>query len=157
MFGIGNVELIIILANFILIIAIPVALLIFIITRLKGNEKNDSNKGTSPFSSPEFIENQHKILEMIQQGKINIDDGEKLLAEINKKALMESPASSFARPLRRRSDNKIIGGVCGAIADYFMISSPLVRLGFLLVAIITGFFYMAVFYITAIFVLPYDK
>ena len=93
---------------------------------------------------------------MIQQGKIDIDDGEKLLAEINRKALLETSASKNDKQLRRRSDNRQLGGVCGAIADYFEISSTVVRLGFILVAIVTGFFAVAIFYIIAVFILPYD-
>lgn len=157
MFGIGNIEVIMILANFILIIAIPVVLVIFIIGRLRGDNKCVNNNETSPFFSSDFIDNQRKILEMIQQDKISIDDGEKLLAEINKKALLETSASTTAKQLRRRSDNRQLGGVCGAVANYFEISSTLVRLGFILIAIITGFFSMIIFYIIALFVLPYDN
>jgi phage shock protein C len=157
MFGIGNMEFILIAAIIVLIIVAPAVLLIFFISRLRGDEKHDDAHETSPFFSPDFTENQRKILKMIRQDKISIDDGERLLTEINKKALLETPASSIAKPLRRRSDNRRLGGVCGAIADYFGINSTLVRLGFVLIAIITGFFTMIIFYIMAALVLPYDN
>lgn len=153
----GNMEFILRAANFIGIIGIPIALLLILIIRLRVENRAVNAHEIAPFFSSDFIDNQRKILEMIQQDKISIDDGEKLLTEINKKALLETSASKTAIQLRRRLDNRQLGGVCGAIADYFEISSTLVRLGFVLIAIITGFFPMIIFYIIALFVLPYDN
>lgn len=152
----GNIGLLFMAANFIVLIAIPFVLL-YLIGRLRGDNKPIDDHETSPFFSSDFIDNQRKILEMIQQGKIGIDDGEKLLTEINKKALLETSASKTKKQLRRRSDNRQLGGVCGAIADYFEISSNLVRLGFVLIGIITGFAGVIIIYIIALFVLPYDN
>lgn len=155
--GLGYVEIIMIGSIFVFVVAMPALLLLFLVSRMRRHNKGINAHEASPFFSTDFIENQRKILSMLQQGKINIDDSEKLLAEINKKALLETPPSSIAKPLRRSSENQMIGGVCGAIADYFSISSNLVRLGFVLVAIITGFFSMIIFYIIAVLVIPYDK
>ena len=156
MFGLGQTEIILMAAIFVAVAVIPTVILSYLIIRLRGDNKPADDHETSPFFSSGFIDNQRKILDMIQQGKIDIDDGEKLLAEINKKALLETSASKTAKQLRRRSDNRQLGGVCGAIADYFEISANLVRLGFVLAAFITGFFPVALFYIIAVFILPYD-
>jgi len=155
--GLGHIELISIVAIIIVLIAIPILLLFFLVIRLRGDNKSINDHETSPFFSSDFIDNQRRILEMIQQGKVGIDDGEKLLTEINKKALSETSASKTEKQLRRRSDNRQLGGVCGAIADYFEINPTLVRLGLILVAIITGFVAVTIFYIIAVFILPYDN
>ncbi len=157
MFGLGHTEIILMLTIFTAVVVIPTILLSYLIIRLRGDNKPANDQETSPFFSSDFINNQRKILEMIQQGKIGIDDGEKLLAEINRKALLETSTSKTTKQLRRRSDNRQLGGVCGAIADYFEISSNLVRLVFILAALITGFFAVALFYIIAVFMLPYDN
>jgi phage shock protein C len=154
--GLGHTEIIFMVAIFIVVVIIPIVLLFYLIVRLRGDNKSINDHETSPFFSSDFIDNQRKILEMIQQGKVGIDDGEKLFAEINKKALLETSASKSEKQLRRRSDNRQLGGVCGAIADYFEINSTLVRLGFVLLAIITGGG-AVIFYIIASFVLPYDN
>ena len=155
--GLGHMEVILMVTIFMAIVVIPIVLLFCLIVRLRGDNQSINDHETSPFFSSDFIDNQRKILEMIQQSKIDIDDGEKLLAEINKKALLETSASKTDKQLRRRSDNRQLGGVCGAIADYFEINSNLVRLGFILVAIITGFFAVTIIYIIAVFILPYDN
>lgn len=155
--GLGHTEIILMVAIFIVVVVIPVVLLLYLIGRLRGDNKPVKDPETSPFFSSDFIDNQRKILEMIQQGKIDVDDGEKLLAEINKKALLDTSASKTGKQLRRRSDNRQLGGVCGAIADYFEISPTLVRLGCILIAVITGFGAVIIFYSIAVFVLPYDN
>ena len=89
MFGLGHTEIILMVAIFIVVVVIPIVLLFILIGRLRGDNKPISDRETSPFFSSDFIESQRKILEMIQQGKIGMEDGEKLLKEINKKALLE--------------------------------------------------------------------
>ena len=39
----------------------------------------------------------------------------------------------------RRSQSKVIGGVCGGIAEYLDIDPVLVRIGYLLLSILTAF------------------
>lgn len=158
MFGIGIMELIMIL-NFILIMAAPFLLGIFLIVRMrkKNSIRQMGADGTSPFFSPDYIENQRKILEMVKQGKISTDDAEKLFAEINKKTRIETSGAVTYRPFSRRRDNSMIGGVCGAIGDHLDISPTLIRLICIILAVITGFITMSFLYMLAVFVIPFEK
>ena len=47
---------------------------------------------------------------------------------------MEEP-----KRLYRSEKDKMIGGVCGGIADYFMLDPTLVRLGYILLSVFTVF------------------
>ncbi len=53
-----------------------------------------------------------------------------------------------------RSDNKIIFGICGGVAEYFDIDPTILRLVILFTFIFTGFFPIAFFYILAVFIVP---
>lgn len=53
-----------------------------------------------------------------------------------------------------RSENRIIFGICGGIAEYFEIDVTVLRLAFLLVLIFTGFFPFGLFYLFAVLVVP---
>ena len=56
--------------------------------------------------------------------------------------------------LFRSEKDKIFGGICGGLGEYFGIDSVLIRLIWLLVVIFTGVFPGVVAYIIAIFVIP---
>jgi phage shock protein C len=58
----------------------------------------------------------------------------------------------MAKRLYRSSTNKIIGGVCGGIAEYFDVDPVLVRLITVLVALTTGIGFVA--YIIALIIIP---
>ncbi len=60
----------------------------------------------------------------------------------------------MAKKLFRSEKNKMIGGVCAGLADYFDIDSSLVRLIFVALTMITAIFPMLVFYIIAWIVIP---
>jgi phage shock protein PspC (stress-responsive transcriptional regulator) len=51
-----------------------------------------------------------------------------------------------------RSRDKIIAGVCGGLAEYFHISTPLVRAGFLLLILLQGLGFIV--YLVLLLVLP---
>ena len=53
-----------------------------------------------------------------------------------------------------RSENKIIFGICGGVAEYFDIDVTLVRLGTVLTLILTGFFPVGLFYVLALLIIP---
>ena len=53
-----------------------------------------------------------------------------------------------------KSSDKVIGGVCGGIAEYFDIDATVIRLATGLIFIFTGFFPMGIFYIFALVVMP---
>ena len=53
-----------------------------------------------------------------------------------------------------RSNNRIIAGVCGGLADYFDIDATLMRVIVVLAAVFTGFFSIIVAYVILIFVIP---
>ncbi|HEC63405.1 MAG TPA: PspC domain-containing protein, partial [Candidatus Acetothermia bacterium] len=40
--------------------------------------------------------------------------------------------------LRRSTEDRMLGGVCGGLAEFFEVDSNLVRLAFLLLALFTG-------------------
>ena len=53
-----------------------------------------------------------------------------------------------------RSNNRIIAGVCGGLADYFDIDATLMRVIVVLAAVFTGFFPIIVAYVILILVIP---
>lgn len=58
------------------------------------------------------------------------------------------------KKLYRSSENKVISGTIGGVAEYFDIDATLLRLGFVLIALITGVFPAVIAYIIAVFVVP---
>lgn len=50
--------------------------------------------------------------------------------------------------------DKKIAGVCGGIAEYFGLDSTLVRLGFVLLMLVTAVFPLLLFYIIAALIAP---
>jgi len=60
----------------------------------------------------------------------------------------------MAKKLYRSQKHKMIGGVCGGLAEYFDIDVSLVRLLFVALALITALFPMGIFYIIAWIVIP---
>jgi phage shock protein C len=61
------------------------------------------------------------------------------------------------RKLYRSKTNKIFGGVCGGLAEYFNIDPTILRVLFVLFIIFTGFFPGVFFYIIALFIIPEQK
>jgi phage shock protein C len=59
-----------------------------------------------------------------------------------------------AKKLTRSVRQKMIGGVCGGIAEYFDVDVSLVRLAFVGIGILSAIFPMAIFYIIAWIVIP---
>ena len=58
------------------------------------------------------------------------------------------------KKLERSTNNKQIAGVCGGIAEYFKLDPTLIRVGFVLLTIFTGFFPGIIAYIVLIVVMP---
>jgi len=56
-----------------------------------------------------------------------------------------------------KSHDKMVSGVLGGVADYFHFDPAIVRLGFILVMALTGFFPMLFAYIVAAVVIPESK
>jgi len=54
----------------------------------------------------------------------------------------------------KRSRNKMIAGVCGGLADYFELDPTLVRVGYVLVSILSAAFPGVLAYIILMFVMP---
>lgn len=57
--------------------------------------------------------------------------------------------------LYRSSDNKMIAGVFGGLADYFNIDATILRLIFAIL-LIPSFFTFAILYIVAVVIIPKD-
>ena len=53
-----------------------------------------------------------------------------------------------------KSNNKLITGVCGGIAEYFNIDATVVRLIFAILAVITKVFPIAIIYVIAAIIMP---
>jgi phage shock protein C len=74
-----------------------------------------------------------------------------------------SPSTNFAptgenfmnakRMMRSRSD-RMIGGVCGGMAEYFNIDPSLVRVGWVLITFFSGFFLGIIAYVVLMVVVP---
>jgi len=60
----------------------------------------------------------------------------------------------MAKKLTRLEQNKMIGGVCAGLGEYFEIDFTLVRLIFVALALMTAIFPMLVFYVVAWIVIP---
>jgi phage shock protein C len=59
----------------------------------------------------------------------------------------------MSKKLYRSKKNKIIGGVCGGIAEYFNVDPTIVRLLWLFLTLGTGVFFIA--YLLAMLIMPY--
>jgi phage shock protein C len=58
------------------------------------------------------------------------------------------------KKLYRSSKDSVLAGVLGGIAEYFETDPTLVRLAFILIALVTGIFPAIVFYIIAAILMP---
>ena len=58
------------------------------------------------------------------------------------------------KKLYRSLKDRRIGGVCGGLGKYFRIDSNIIRLIFVVLLFVTGFFPMAIAYIIAIGIIP---
>ena len=56
--------------------------------------------------------------------------------------------------LTRSSTNKVIAGVCGGLADYFGLDPTVVRIGYVLLSILSAAFPGLLVYIILMLVLP---
>lgn len=63
----------------------------------------------------------------------------------------------MAKTLYRSQAKKILGGVCGGLADYLDIDVNLVRLLFVGVTLVTAVLPMALFYLIAWIIVPMEK
>lgn len=67
---------------------------------------------------------------------------------------MASSSKKEVKKLYLSSDNKMLSGVCGGIAEYFDADPTLVRLGWVIASIMTGGFPGFLGYIIAAVVMP---
>ena len=58
--------------------------------------------------------------------------------------------------LYRSTEHRMLGGVCGGIADYFDIDPTIVRLIYLVLSIFTACFPGLILYLICLFVVPND-
>lgn len=61
------------------------------------------------------------------------------------------------KKLYRSQKQKMIGGVCGGLGEYFDIDVTLTRLIFVAVGLITAIFPMVLFYLIAWIIVPVEK
>lgn len=54
----------------------------------------------------------------------------------------------------RSQEDKVIGGVCGGLGEYFSIDSTILRLGWVVVTIFSGVLLGVLVYIIALFIIP---
>ena len=59
--------------------------------------------------------------------------------------------------LSRSFNQRMLGGVCGGLAEYFAVDVSLVRLIFVAVGLITAVLPMTLFYLIAWIVVPVDR
>ncbi|ACB84584.1 PspC domain-containing protein [Natranaerobius thermophilus] len=60
----------------------------------------------------------------------------------------------MSKKLYRSDSDKMIAGVCGGFAEFFNIDSTVIRLAFVLLALITAILPVILFYAIAYFVVP---
>jgi phage shock protein C len=63
----------------------------------------------------------------------------------------------MAKKLYRSTSQKMIGGVCGGLAEYFDMDVSLVRLVFVAVCLMTAVLPMTLFYLIAWIVVPVER
>jgi len=63
----------------------------------------------------------------------------------------------MAKKLTRSMENRMIGGVCAGLADYFDIDVSLVRLIFVGITLVTALVPMLIFYLIAWIIIPAKK
>jgi len=63
----------------------------------------------------------------------------------------------MAKTLYRSQTKKILGGVCGGLADYFDIDLNLMRLLFVAAALLSALLPMVIFYVIAWIIIPIEK
>ncbi|MBQ9881784.1 MAG: PspC domain-containing protein [Synergistes sp.] len=61
-----------------------------------------------------------------------------------------------AKKLYRSNTNKMLGGVCGGVAEYFNVDPTLIRLAYVLLSVFTAAFPGILVYIIALIVIPAD-
>jgi phage shock protein C len=61
------------------------------------------------------------------------------------------------KKLYRSVSQKMLGGVCGGLAEYFEMDVSLVRLIFVAVGLVTALFPMTLFYLIAWIVVPVER
>jgi len=62
--------------------------------------------------------------------------------------------SPETKKLYRSRTERMISGVCGGIGEYFHIDATVVRVGFVLLLLVTGFFPMLIFYLIMLVLVP---
>jgi len=62
----------------------------------------------------------------------------------------------MAKKLYRSLKQKMLGGVCGGLAEYFDVDVSMVRLVFVGLALVSAIFPMVIFYIIAWIVIPLE-
>ncbi len=60
------------------------------------------------------------------------------------------------KKLRRSRSQQMIAGVMGGIAEYFEIDVTIVRLLYVLIAVLSAAFPAVILYIVAMFIIPYE-
>ena len=62
-----------------------------------------------------------------------------------------------AKKLYRSQKQKMLGGVCGGLAEYFDVDATPIRLLFIALTIFTALFPMVIFYIIAWIIVPVEE
>ncbi len=63
----------------------------------------------------------------------------------------------MAKKLYRSLNQRMLGGVCGGLSEYFDVDVSLVRLVFAGIGLVTAILPMTLFYIIAVIVIPTEK
>jgi len=58
--------------------------------------------------------------------------------------------------LYRSEKDRKIAGICGGLAEYFGVDPVMVRLGAVLLAVVSGFFPILIAYLVAILIVPLE-
>ena len=81
-----------------------------------------------------------------------VSKSDKQTSEVKKK--QTSGGTTMANKLMRSVNDKMIGGVCGGLAEHFNIDPSLVRVGFVLVTFASGILFGILAYIVMMIVVP---
>jgi len=110
-------------------------------------------KGKDPVVNIETVEEVIKVLKENQN--IYYDPNKTRQAKVHK--MHKKRKQGTSSNMRRDTKKGILGGVCAGIADKSNIDPTLLRLLFIIAAILTGFGLMFIIYIVLWIVIPTDK